>query len=230
MANVQLTVLSGGTAEPALDVVADAFNKATGHTVKVLYNLGAKGRKRMDDGEIFDVLVQSANTLDQFFRPGGKIEPGGVRIGRAGLGVLIRPGAPVPDITTVAMLKQALLNADTVLYTLETSGRHIEGMLRKVGVFDQIVAKTERFPHGPELMTRALQGAGRELGFLSMNAIRTFSHRGLVLVGPLPEEVQFYYDFTVVPASNSPHKDVAWQFAHFCGNEGKPLLAAHGIS
>ena len=53
--------------------------------------------------------------------------------------------------------------------------------------------------------------------------------KGMVLVGPLPDEVQYYYDFMAVPSVNSAHKEVAWAFACFCGGAGKPLLVAHGI-
>jgi molybdate transport system substrate-binding protein len=227
---VEITVLSGGTTEPALDFVAAAFTQETGHAVRIFYNLGAKGRKRLDEGEVFDVVVQTGATLDRFFRPTHQVEPGGVSIGRAGLGVLIREGAPRPDITSVQALRQSVLDAESLLYTLETSGQNIERMLRKLGVHEQAEAKASRYPHGPELMDALLKGTGAEFGFLSLNAIRTYRDKGVVLVGPLPEEVQFYYDFMAVPSSSSRHKEIAWQFAHFCAGPGKPLLVANGIS
>jgi molybdate transport system substrate-binding protein len=176
------------------------------------------------------VVVQTGNTLDRYFRPFGKVEPGGVGIGRAGLGVLIRQGAPRPDISTVQALRQSVLDAESLLYTLETSGQNIERMLKKLGVHEQADAKASRYPHGPELMDALLKGKGAEFGFLSINAIRTYQDKGVQLVGPLPEEVQFYYDFVAVPSSNSRRKDIAWQFAHFCAGPGKPLLVANGIN
>ena len=42
----------------------------------------------------------------------GKMTPGSrVDIGRLGLGVVVRDGAPVPDISTPEAVKQALINA-----------------------------------------------------------------------------------------------------------------------
>ena len=224
-AGVEITVLAGGAAEPGLDLVAAAFQKQTGHTVRIAYNLGALGIKRMDDGEVFDVVVQP----DTILRATGKVEEGGIQIGRVGLGVMIRPGAPVPDISSVAALKRAVLEAQSILYTTATSGQYIEAMLKKMGIYEQVEARITRFPHGPELMDRVLRGRGKEFAFLPITFIRTDKKKGMQLVGPLPEEVQHYVEFIAVPSTMSAHKEVAWQFAHFCGGPGKPLLVANGV-
>lgn len=229
--SVEITALAGGAVDPGLDHVAAAFRKETGHTVKIAYNLGAQGIKRMDEGEIFDVVVQPEDTLEIFFRAHGNVEDGGVSIGRVGLGVMARPAAPVPDISSMAAFRRAILEADAILYTTATSGRYIEEMLGKMGLLERTAAKTTRYPHGPELMERVLSGSGKELAFLPVSFIRKASReRGMVLVGPVPEEVQHYLDFIVVPSVRSTHKDVAWAFAHFCGGPGKPLLAAQGLT
>ena len=225
---VEITVMSGGSAEPALDFVAAAFHKETGHAVRIAYNTGARGRKRVEDGEVFDVLVVASDSLKRNW--GGKVEAGGTSIGRlGGLGMMIRPGLPLPDISSLEALRSALLEAESVLYTEETSGLYIEGMLRKMGIVEQVEAKTTRYRNGPSLMDRVLNGTGKEFGFLSINAIGTYKEKGLVLVGPLPEEVQYYYELIAVPLRNSTNKEVAWQFVRFCGGPGKPLLVANGL-
>ena len=79
-------------------------------------------------------------------------------------------------------------------------------------------------------MARVLLGKGREFAFLSVNAIRTYADKGMVLVGPLPEELQNYNEYIAVPSAMSTKKEVAWEFARFCGGPGKPLLVANGIT
>jgi len=227
---VEITVMSGGAVEPGLDFVAAAFQKETGHAVRITYNQGAKGNKRIHDGEIFDVLVATKASIGKNFLGTGKIEEGGIDIGRVGVGMMVRAGAPVPDISSVEALKRAVLEAESVLYTEETSGFYIEEMLRKMAIAEAVNAKTERFHNGPALMDRVLKGKGREVGFLPINAIRTYQDKGVVLVGPLPEAVQYYLEFVAVPTTRTPHKEVAWQFARFCGGPGRPLLAAHGVA
>ena len=225
----EITVIAGGAVVPGLNFAAAAFSKQTGRAVKIAH-LGVEAIKRMDDGEVFDLVVHPRNNLEQFFRPAGKVEEGGVGIGRVGVGVMVRPNAPIPDITSADALKRAVLEAESILYTTAASGRYVEAMLRKLGIYGQVKAKTTRYPHGPELMDRMLSGRGKEFGFLPLTEILTYKEKGIMLVGPLPEELQHYLDFMAVPSTQSTRKDLAWEFARFCAGPGKPLLVAHGVA
>ncbi len=226
---MQITVIAGGSTQPALDIVAPAFHQETGNAVTMIYNVGRRALARMDAGEVFDVIVEPEDVLERHFRPAGRVEEGGLRVGRMGLGVMIRADAPIPDISNVAALKRAVIDAESILFTTENSGRHIEAMLRTVGIYEQVQAKITRCGHGPELMDRVLRGEGREFAFLGTNAIRTYREKGIVSVGPLPEEVQHYLEFMAVPTTISPHKEVAWEFARFCAGPARPILAANGL-
>ena len=225
----EITVISSGSAEPGLNFVAEAFQKKTGHAVKITYNLDEKGSQRLDDGEIFDVVVGSSDSLNRNFRPSGLIEEGGGIIGRTGIGIMVRSGAPVPDISSVEALKRAALEAQSILLTNHSSGYYIDTVLKKMGIYEQVEAKITRFSNGPEIMDRVLKGNGKELGFLTINQIQAYKDKGLVLVGPLPEEVQLYREFIAVPTTQSPHKEVAREFVRFCGGPGKPLFVANGF-
>lgn len=94
----EITVLSGGAVEPGLNAAAAAFQKETGHTVKITYNTTPAMRKRVGGGDVFDVVIAPPAAVKDF-ATAGKVEEGGVNVGRVGLGVVIRPGAPVPDIS-----------------------------------------------------------------------------------------------------------------------------------
>jgi molybdate transport system substrate-binding protein len=224
-----LSVMSSGSAEPGLDFVAAAFQKETGHTVKITYNMGTRGIKRLDDGD-FDVVVASDEAIERNYRPANLVEEGGISIGRMGIGVMVRPGAPVPDISNADALKRALLEADSILITTHTSGLSTEVMLGKLGIYKQAEARITRLPDGPSLRERLLTGSGREFAILSINQIGGHREKSLVIVGPLPEELQIYREFIAVPSSRGPDKEVAWQFVRFCGGAGKPLLLANGFN
>jgi len=227
---MEISVFSGGAAEPGLDVVAAAFQKDTGHSVRIAYNLGARGRERMDEGEIFDVVIATSDAMNRHFRPSGKVEAGGVSIGRVGLGMMVRIGAPVPDISSLDALRRAVLEAESILYTEEASGLCIDHLLGKMGIDEQVKTRAVRHRNGPELMDRMLRGGGREIGFLPITAIRMYRSKGIVLVGPLPDEAQYYLELIAVPSALSTKKEVAWEFVRFCGQQGKPLLVANGVS
>jgi molybdate transport system substrate-binding protein len=226
---VDIAVIAGGATKSGLDFVATAFQKETGHAVKVNYSTGLQALKRMDDGEVFDVVIGSTDSIKRVYRPAGRVEEDGISIGRVGLGVMIRPDAPVPDISSAAALKLAVLEADSILYTEESSGLRIEAMLKKMGVYEQVEAKTTRYSNGLEFTNHVLKGRGKELAFLPITVILTQIEKGLVLVGPLPEELQYYLELIAVPSIMSTNKEIAWEFVRFCAGPGKPLLVAHGF-
>ena len=160
----EITVLSGGAIEPGLNAAAAAFQKATGHAVKVTYNTTPQIRKRVAGGETFDVVIAPPGAMKEF-AAAGKIEAGGVDVGRVGMGVVIRPGAPVPDISSADAIKHTVLEAESIVFNRASSGLYFEGLLKKMGVYDQIESKAARYATGAEVMEHVLKGQGTEVGF-----------------------------------------------------------------
>ena len=227
-AGAQITVISGGAAEPGLNAAAAAFQKETGHVVKVIYNTTPQMIKRIGGGEIFDVVIAPPAAVKDFAAT-GKVEEGGVNVGRVGIGIMVRPGAPVPDISSVEAVKRAVLEAESVLYNRASSGLYIEGMLKKMGIYEQAEAKAARYATGAETMDHVLRGKGKEFGFGPITEILLYKEKGLVLVGPLPAEVQNYTAYTAVAMTKGTNKEVAQAFVRFCGGPSKPLFVAAGI-
>src|SRR5688572_22966194 len=94
----EITVLSGGAIEPGLKAAAAAFEKQSGHTVKITFNTTPQMLKRVAGGDTFDVVIAPPAAIEQFAKA-GKVESGGMNVGRVGLGAVIRPGAPRPDLS-----------------------------------------------------------------------------------------------------------------------------------
>src|SRR3989449_2359583 len=101
----EIRVLSAGAVEPGLRAAAAAFGKQSGHDVKITFNTAPEIRKRIVGGEAFDVVIAPPAALDEF-AGAGKISADRVDVGRVGLGVAVRPGAPVPDISSSEALKR----------------------------------------------------------------------------------------------------------------------------
>jgi molybdate transport system substrate-binding protein len=62
----------------------------------------------------------------------------------AGLGVSVRAGAPKPDIGTVEAYKAALIAAKSIGYSYGCSGTHVAEGIAKLGLTEQLKAKTVR--------------------------------------------------------------------------------------
>jgi molybdate transport system substrate-binding protein len=227
-AGAEITVVSGGATEPGLNAAADAFQKETGHAVKITYNTTPQMLKRIGDGDIFDVVIAPPAAIKEF-AAAGKVEENGVNLGRVGIGIMIRPGAPVPDISSAEAIKRDVLEAESVLYNRASSGLYIEGMLKKMGILAQAEAKATRYATGAETMDHVLRGKGKEFAFGPITEILTYKEKGLVLVGSLPAEVQNYTAYIAVPMTKSPNKEIAQAFVSFCGGPGKPLFVSAGI-
>ena len=225
----EITVLSGGAVEPGLHAAARAFEKQTGHTVKITFNTTPQIRKRVGAGETFDVVIVPPAAVKDF-AAAGKVEAGGVDIGKVGMGVVIRPGAPVPAIANAEAIKRTVLEAESIVFNRASSGLYFEGLLKKMGVYEQIEARAARYATGAEVMEHVLKGKGKEVGFGPITEILQYKEKGLRLVGPLPAEIQNLTAYVAVPMSAGANKEVAQALVKFLGGPvGKPLFVAAGI-
>ena len=224
----EITVLSGGAVEPGLHAAARAFEKQTGHTVKITFNTTPQIRKRVGAGETFDVVIVPPAAVKDF-AAAGKVEAGGVDIGKVGMGVVIRPGAPVPDIANAEAIKRTVLEAESIVFNRASSGLYFEGLLKKMGIYEQVEPKSARYATGAEVMEHVLKGKGKEVGFGPITEILQYKEKGLRLIGPLPAEIQNYTSYVAVPMSAGSNKEVAAAFVRFLGGAGKPLFVAAGI-
>jgi molybdate transport system substrate-binding protein len=225
----EITVLSGGAVEPGLNAAAAALQKETGHTVKITYNTTPQIRKRVGGGDTFDVVIAPPAAIKEF-AAAGKVEAGGVDVGRVGMGVVIRPGAPVPDIANAEAIKRTVLEAESIVFNRASSGLYFEGLLKKMGVYEQIESKAARYATGADVMEHVLKGKGKEVGFGPITEILQYKGKGLRLVGPLPAEIQNLTAYVAAPMSAGANKETAQAFVRFLGGPvGKPLFVAAGI-
>src|SRR5688500_1674203 len=108
----EITVLSGGAIEPGLKAAAAAFEKQSGHQVKITLNTTPQMLKRVAGGDTFDVVIAPPAATEQFAKA-GKVESGGVNVGRVGLGAVVRPGAPAPDLSSPDSLRKSVIDAES---------------------------------------------------------------------------------------------------------------------
>jgi len=228
-AAAEITVLSGGAIEPGLKAAASAFQKQTGDMVKITFNTTPQIRKRIDSGEKFDVVIAPPAAMDAFAKA-GKVSDERVNVGRVGMGVAVRPGAPVPDISSAEALQRSVLGAESLVFNRASSGLYFEDLLKKMGIYAQIESKTTRYADGASVMEHLLKGKGREVGFGPITEILQFREKGLQLVGPLPAEVQNYTSYSAAVGSGSPNGTLAQNLVRYLGSaSGKALFTAAGI-
>jgi len=225
-----LRVMSAGAVEPGLVTLVQQFKQETGHTVQVQFGSAPQLTTRLAAGQAGDVLIAPTAVMDQAVTARNVHAPTRTAVGRVGVGVAVRRGAPVPDVSTVDRLKSALLAADAVIFTRGSSGQYVERMLAKIGVADGIASKIVRADDGEGLIARLVEGKGNDIGLGAITEIRQFEPKGVMLVAPLVDAVQNFtvYEAAVMTAAGTPQS--AARFVRFITTpEARTVLAAVGV-
>ena len=229
----ELQVLSAGAIEPGLKAAVTAFEKQTSHTVRITYNTAPELRKKMASSPAFDVVIAPPAVIGEF-AAAGQLAEVRANVGRVGMGVAVKQGAPVPDVTTAEAFRRAVLDADSLVFNRASTGLYLEGLLKKMDLYTQVENRTTRYPDGAAVMEHVLHdkaGKKAEIGFGAITEILLFESQGLKFVGPVPASVQNYTSYTAAPLASGQQQALAQSFVVFLsGPMGKPLFVAAGVT
>ena len=226
----EIKVLTSVALTSALDELKPQFEKATGHKLTIGYALIAEVRKRVLDGETADVLILSRPVMEELQKQ-GKLTPDAItNIAGTAVALVVRAGAPKPDISTVDALKKTLLDAKSIAYSDPAkggaSGVYFAKVLDRIGIADQVKAKTILVAGAlaPEVVAKG----EAEIGCAQTSEIVPVA--GTQLVGGLPGELASITLFAgaLMPGSKAP--DAAKSLIQFLtGPAAAPLLKAKGF-
>ncbi|HEX4549471.1 MAG TPA: substrate-binding domain-containing protein [Pseudomonas sp.] len=188
----QLNVMTSGGFTAAYKILGPKFAAATGNTLDT--QLGPSMGKapeaipnRLARGEHADVVIMVGYALDDLIKQ-GKVDPASrVELADSRIGLVVREGAPKPDISSVESLKKTLLDAKSVAYSDSASGVYIEKELfNKLGVEDQLKPKAKMVPKVP--VGSVVATGDYQLGFQQVSELLPVP--GVTFVGKIPESVQ----------------------------------------
>src|SRR5258705_12378217 len=113
----QIHILSAGAVQPGLSKVIEIFRRDSGDEVFVSFATGPAIAKRIAAGEMFDIAITPQQVIEELAVQEKIASESDNRatLGRIGVGVMIRTGAPLPNIATVEALKVALIGADSLV-------------------------------------------------------------------------------------------------------------------
>ena len=210
--SAEIKVLSDGPLEPALTQAAEAFHRASSHTVKFGFGLSPIIHKRVMDGESVDVVIIQPNFIDELVKA-RKLESGEPPVvGRVGIGLFVRAGVAVPDISTPATLKRTLLSADALVFNNVASGNYFATVLERLDISEAVKGKVARVSPA-DVVARIVEGKGTDIGVGALPLI--LMDKRLTLAGPLPGELQSYLVYAAAIATNAPSPDVGKDFIRF---------------
>jgi molybdate transport system substrate-binding protein len=204
-----IKVLSTHAVEEVLRELGPSFERASGTRLVMDYDPANALRRKIEDGAAFDVAIVTRPVIDALATRGKIIHETCCDIGRSGLGVAVRKGAPAPDVASPEALKRALLAARSVVRSREgTSGVYFEKLLTRLGIADAMAAKIILGGSGriAELVARG------EAEMAVQQIPELLPVKGVDFAGALPDELQLYTVFSAGIGAGSQVRDVAQAF------------------
>jgi molybdate transport system substrate-binding protein len=187
-----IRVMNSGGFTAAYRALAPEFEKATGHKLLTAWGPSMGDAPdaipvRLQRGEHADVLLMVGSALDQLIQQDKVVCDIRVDLAKSGIGMAVRAGAPRPDIGTVEAFKRTLLGAASIAYSDSASGVYLSTVLfKRLGIADRLMAKSKMIEAEP--VGRVIARGEAELGFQQISELLPVP--GIVVVGPLPPEIQ----------------------------------------
>lgn len=207
-AAADLLVWSAGAARPPLEALVLEFQKMSRKTLEVEYAPVGVLLRRLAEGGRPDVLVVSAEAVGEVERKSWTVAGSALALGSVGVGVAVKEGAPLPDISTPDALRKALLEARSITYMdpqKGTSGKHFAGVLDQLGITQQVKAKTTLGDIG--FVVEPVARGDIELGVQQITEILPV--KGVRLVGPLPASLQKITTYSIMIGAQAKDPPVA---------------------
>jgi molybdate transport system substrate-binding protein len=223
----ELRVLSGNGAKAAVQELCKQFERATGNTIKLHFEVNADLKKKIEAGETFDVAVLNPPVIDALIKDGRLVAGSRADIGRSGLGLAVRTGAPKPDISSVGAFKRTLLTAKAVAYPGKgASGIYFVSLLDRLGIKAEMQGKLK--PMEAEDTVEVV--ARGEADMVVVVATRITGVPGVDLVGPIPEELQTRIGFAAGLSVSAKEREAAQALIRFLtAPAAAPTLKANGV-
>jgi molybdate transport system substrate-binding protein len=227
----EVRVLSAGAVRAALVDATAEWEARSGNRMRASFAPAGELRKRVASGEAADILIVPAENLAEYEQLGVIDSPTRVDLGVVSIGVAVRKGAAVPDISTPDALKRTLTSAKSLTYmdpARGTSGRHFdESVLQRLGIRDEVRAKA-RLGEGGYIAEKVARGEV-EIAFHQMTELLPVE--GITIVGPLPRELQKYTVYSAVMMKSGQQRDAARSLLdQWISADGRRAFAARGFT
>jgi molybdate transport system substrate-binding protein len=230
MSEAKIKVMSAGACEGPVHALAPEFTRASGREVELIFNTVGALKQRFLGGERPDVLILSAPAIDELERTGELAAGSRADLGRAICGAAVRDGMLPPDISTPDKFKRMLHFAGSIAANDPahggSSGIYLEGLLKRIGQYDEVKPKLVLCKTGREVAMTVARGHA-EIGITFTSEFVPVP--GTRVVGPLPKEYEYINGYAgAIPAGAAV--EPAREFLKFlAGPHGRTCFQRFGL-
>jgi molybdate transport system substrate-binding protein len=229
----EVHVATSGAPAEAAKAIGAAFAKNSENHIVITVGPPAAIQADLTTGSKIDVVILPRPIVTSLTGSGVLRSDSVVDVARVGIGVVVRAGAPTPNIADIAAIRQLLSDAHSLTYPdpAETGGGStglaIARMIEKLGLTDTV---------RPKLTVKSAIGGGValvasgtvEVGIFNISEILPV--KGVTMVGPLPADLQNYIMFTAaVPVKSTAPEPASAYIKRLADPAARPAWQNAGL-
>jgi molybdate transport system substrate-binding protein len=209
----EISVLCSVGLKAVMDDLAPQFERTSGNKVVVKFGLASGLKQQIEAGASFDLAVLTPPMIDDLIRQGKLAAGSSAVIARSGLGLMIRAGAPKPDVRTTEAFQRSLLGAKAIAFAKEgASGVAFTALIERLGIANTLKPRLKPTSTGDEVNDLVVRG-GAEFGVLPLSEILPV--KGAELGGMFPPDVQSYIIMAAGVGANAKQSGAARDLIRF---------------
>jgi molybdate transport system substrate-binding protein len=210
----ELKVLSPQAMRPALNDLVPQFERSSGIQVTISYATTSALVREIEDGKMADLAILAPEQIEQLQEEDKITEDSLAPVAKLEFGVIIRKGAPKPDVSRVHALKQTLMATKSIASgdpESSASGKYFSSLIERLRIADAIKPKIKTFSSG----TAALEAIANGEADIGVGLVTAANGSGTELAGVLPAQAKKFNSYAVGILTSSNQIQAAKAFASF---------------
>lgn len=229
-----ITLISSMATRGVLAELAQAFRATSGLEVSVESVGGVDAAKRVQAGELFDLVLLGNDAIDRLMAEGHLVAGSRVDLIRSTVAVAVRAGTRHPDLKDGEAVRQAVLAAPSLSVSTGPSGTYLMQLFERWGIADSVRSRMVQAPPGVPVGSLVARGEVA-LGFQQLSELLPLS--GIDVVGELPNDIQYITTFSAargaaaVGVRGSSRDESVQRWLNFLrSHTAVPTIRRHGMS
>jgi molybdate transport system substrate-binding protein len=206
----EIHVLAPTGVSVGLRALGKNFTDETGTVVDFTFANAVTLPAMLDSDTPADLIVLPAADMEAAGQKGALKAGTKTALGRVEIAVLVKTGAPHPDISTPEKFRAALLAANSVAVNDPASGSAAGLIVAKMLKDPQFAGVKVKVVSGPGM---AIKQGVADVALQSMSEVNPAL--GIEAVGPIPPSWQAHLDFSVAVPAKSTASDAGLAFLHY---------------
>jgi len=169
-----------------LAALAARYEQSCGRRIVTEAAGGVDVARRVEAGEVVDVVVLAANAIDKLIAA-GRVLPGRIDVVESGVAIAVRQGAHRWPVATEADVRRAVQSAASLSFSTGPSGVYLEQLFQRWGILEEVRPRIVVPPPGIPVGSLVAEGKA-ELGFQQLSELMNLP--GIDVLGPLPPAIQ----------------------------------------